>query len=157
MIDGPRIRVYRPGDEVEAARVAALCFDRFIRPFYSERGARSFAAYIHPGELARRQSIDCRTFVADLDGRIVGLIEIRGSGHISMLFVDPEFHHCGIAGRLFDRALRTALKLDPGLSEVTVFSAPGAVDVYRHWGFIPTGPETEHDGIRFIPMKLPLL
>ena len=30
-------------------------------------------------------------FVADLDGEIAGLIEMRGSGHISMLFVKPEF------------------------------------------------------------------
>ena len=55
-----------------------------------------------------------------------------------------------------ERALRTAAKLDPGLAEVTVFSAPGAVEVYRHWGFVETGPETEADGIRFFPMRLPL-
>lgn len=157
MSDGPRIRAYRPGDEVEVSRVAAICFDRFIRPYYSEPGIQAFATWIHPGSIARRQSIDCRMFVADLDGRIVGLIEMRGSGHVSMLFVDPEFHHCGIAARLFDRALRTALKLDPGLSEVTVFSSPGAIEVYRHWGFSPTGPEVERDGIRFTPMSLSLI
>lgn len=152
----PRIRPYRPGDETAVAQVAAECFDRFIRPLYSERGVRSFAAYIYPEAVAKRQSIDCRMFVADLDGEIAGLIEMRGSGHISMLFVKPEFQNCGIATRLFERALRTAAKLDPGLAEVTVFSAPGVVEVYRHWGFVETGPETEADGIRFFPMRLPL-
>jgi len=156
MSDGPRIRAYRPGDEVEVSRVAALCFERFIRPCCSAQGVQTFANWIYPGAIAKRQSIDCRMFIADLDGRIAGLIEMRGGGHISMLFVDPEFHHCGIATRLFDRALRTALKLDPGLSEVTVYSAPCAVEVYRHWGFAATGPETERDGIRFTPMSLPL-
>ena len=140
----PRIRPYRPGDETAVAQVAAECFDRFIRPLYSERGVRSFAAYIYPEAVAKRQSIDCRMFVADLDGEIAGL------------FVKPEFQNCGIATRLFERALRTAAKLDPGLAEVTVFSAPGAVEVYRHWGFVETGPETEADGIRFFPMRLPL-
>ena len=156
MSDGPRIRPYRPGDEVEVSRVAAVCFDRFIRPHCSARGVQTFADWIYPGAIAKRQSIDCRMFVADLGGEIVGLIEMRGGGHISMLFIDPEFQNCGIATRLFDRALRTALKLDPGLSEVTVFSAPGAVEVYRHWGFAATGPESERDGIRFTPMSLPL-
>lgn len=152
----PRIRAYRPGDEVAVARVAADCFDRFIRPHYSGQGVRSFAAYIYPGAIAKRQSIDCRMFIADLDGTVAGLIEMRDNRHISMLFVDPEFHGCGIATRLFERAFRIAAKLDPGLTEVTVFSAPGATEVYRHWGFVETGPETEHDGIRFLPMKLTL-
>jgi len=156
MNDGPRIRAFRPGDEVDVSRVAAVCFDRDIRPLYSERGAQSFAAYIYPEALAKRQSVDCRMFLADLDGQIVGLIEMRGANHISMLFVLPEFRNCGIASRLLDRALRIAAKLDPGLSEVTVFSAPGAVEVYRHWGFAATGPEKECDGIRFTPMTLSL-
>ena len=56
----PRIRPYRPGDETAVAQVAAECFDRFIRPLYSERGVRSFAAYIYPEAVAKRQSIDCR-------------------------------------------------------------------------------------------------
>jgi GNAT superfamily N-acetyltransferase len=136
--------------------VAAVCFDRFIRPYYSEGGVQAFAAWNYPGAIAKRQSIDCRMFIADLDGRIAGFIEMRGGGHISMLFVDPEFHNCGIATRLFERALRTAVKLNPGLSGVTVYSAPGAVEVYRHWGFAATGPETERDGIRFTPMSLSL-
>ena len=72
----PRIRPYRPGDETAVAQVAAECFDRFIRPLYSERGVRSFAAYIYPEAVAKRQSIDCRMFVADLDGEIAGLIEM---------------------------------------------------------------------------------
>lgn len=152
----PRIRPYRPGDETAVAQVASECFDRFIRPFYSEQGVRSFSAYIDPEAVARRQSIDCLMFVADLEGELVGLIEMRGFDHISMLFVKPEFQKRGIATQLFDRALRTALKLEPGLDELTVFSAPGVEQIYRHWGFVEIGPETEADGIRFLPMRLPL-
>ncbi len=150
----PRIRAYRIGDEVEVAHVAAICFERFIRPYYSEEGMRSFAAYIYPGAIAKRQSVDCRMFVADLEGEVVGVVEMRDDRHISMLFVDPEFQGCGLSTRLFEKALRIAAKLNPGLSEVTVFSAPNAVEVYRHWGFVETGPEMEHDGIRFLPMRL---
>ena len=156
MSDGLKIRPFRPGDVAAVAMVASECFDRFIRPLYSEEGVRSFAAYVYPEALAKRQSENCQMFVAELGSEIAGVIELRDFRHISMLFVTPELHNCGIATRLLERALRMAKKAVPELAEITVFSAPGAVKVYRAWGFVETAPETVAGGIRYTPMKLAL-
>ena len=150
----PTIRPFRPGDETGAAMVAAACFEDSMRPFYTEEGARNFAAYIYPEAIARRQSREHLMFVALLDGEIVGLIELEAFRHISMLFVSPEFQQCGIATRLLDRALRFAKKASPGLAEISVYSAPGAVGAYRAWGFVESAPACEASGVRYTPMNL---
>ncbi len=152
----PTIRPFRPGDETGVAMVAAACFEDSMRPFYTEEGARNFAAYIYPEAIARRQSREHLMFVALLDGEIVGLIELEAFRHISMLFVSPEFQQCGIASRLLDRALRFAKKASPGLAEITTLSSPGAVGVYRAWGFVESAPACEASGVRYTPMKLVL-
>lgn len=150
----PRIRVYRPGDEIDAAALAAVNFDCSIRDCYEPDGCALFLAYILPAEIARRQGEGCQMFLAELGGRVAGVLELREFRHISMLFVAPEFHRRGIASRLLDRALRLALRMVPELKSWTVYAAPGAVGAYRRWGFRATGPEEVRSGVRFTPMEL---
>ncbi len=147
-----QIRPYRPGDAVGAARVAVRCFETSIRPYYTPEGCQLFGAYILPDEIAKRQADDCLMVVAVSGGELVGVLELRDFAHLSMFFVDPDFQSCGIGRRLLQRAFTLLRKLHPKQRELTVFSAPGAVDVYRHLGFEVNGEEQFLSGVHYIPM-----
>ncbi len=152
----PRIRLYRPGDEAAAAQVAVAGFEQSIRQHYSAEGVAAFLAYIFPASIAERQQNGCQMAVAELDGDIVGVVELRDFEHVSMLFVLPEFQCCGIARRLLARMVSLQKKVRPEVKQLTVFAAPGAVEAYRHLGFLPDGAERAEAGIRFFPMKMEL-
>ncbi len=156
MFSEPKLRVYRPGDEADAAALAAVNFERSIRDCFTEEGCAVFLAYILPAEIAGRQRGECQMLVAEAEEGLVGVLELREFRHISMLFVAPEFHQCGIATRLLRRALTLVRRMNPELAELTVYSAPRAVEVYRKWGFCASGPEEVRSGVRFTPMALPL-
>ena len=76
---------------------------------------------------------------------------MQENSHISLLFVDWQYHRRGIARQLFAYIRNRAL--NAGCTEITVHSSPYAVPVYQKFGFIKTGPEQELNGIRYIPMK----
>ena len=144
----PKIRLYRPGDEAAVAQLAVAGFEQSIRQYYSEEGVAAFLAYIFPAAIAERQRNGCQMAVAELEGKIIGAVEL--------LFVLPEFQCCGIARRLLTRAVTLLKKARPEVKLLTVFAAPGAVEAYRHLGFLPDGAEREESGIRFFPMKMKL-
>ena len=67
-----------------------------------------------------------------------------------MLFVTLQGR--GVGKELFRRAAARCKEVHPELAEITVNSAPGAVDAYGRLGFKETGPEQVENGIRFVPM-----
>jgi len=42
-------------------------------------------------------------FVYELDNQITGFVAVESSGHVDLLYVDPEYQRRGIATKLFDR------------------------------------------------------
>ena len=84
---------------------------------------------------------------------MVGIIGVRNETHISLLFVDSEYHKRGIATKLvrsmFDQTMRKY-----GKREMTVNSSPYAVGFYHKMGFVDTNTEQLTDGIRYTPMKV---
>ncbi len=90
--------------------------------------------------------------VAELQGRIVGAIEVRNCDHISLFFIDGESQRKGIGQELWRRALDACLADRPDLARLTVHSSPNAVEAYQSLGFRAEGPEQTVNGIRFVPM-----
>jgi GNAT superfamily N-acetyltransferase len=82
----------------------------------------------------------------------VGVIASRPPCHISLLFVDKQFHRKGLAKAMFNEVLSYYLPFTE-CTEVTVNSSPYAVEAYHRMGFADTAAEQEVNGIRFVPMK----
>lgn len=84
------------------------------------------------------------------ENKPVGFIGCRNGNHISLLFVDKDYHHQGIATALLDNLLKELKKLNK--TSATVNSSPYAVGFYHAVGFISLSEAQEKDGIIFTPM-----
>lgn len=93
--------------------------------------------------------------VAEVDGRLAGVVGVRDGSHLYHLFVDQQFHGQGVGGRLWQKARAAAEAAGPPEC-FTVNSSIYGIPIYRKFGFEPEGELTEKDGVAFQPMRLSL-
>ena len=148
-----RIRPFRPADAPAVTQLTECCFENSIRPFYTETGALLFHTYVFPQQICERASQGALLLVAEEEGCIIGVAELRDGNHLSMFFTAPEFQNCGIGRKLLERLWKLAKKIDPSIRNFTAYAAPGAVEAYRHLGFEAIGPEMEESGVRYVPVS----
>ncbi len=128
-----------------AMELAWRVFQEFEAPEYAPEGVQAFRAYITDPAAVKALTV----YGAFEEARIIGVLAIRPGGtHISLFFVDPDYHRQGVG-----TALMQCFFTDSGAETVTVHSSPYAVEVYRRLGFQPTAAEQLADGIRYIPME----
>ncbi len=131
-------------------------FDRSVAPLYTKRGRRNFREYADPEATSLRIKSDHFVLLAQADGRVDGMIEMRRHRHVSLLFVEPDRQGRGLGKELLQRALEICRSAEPDLREITVNSSPNAVEVYGRMGFETTGREQTINGVRSTPMRLRL-
>lgn len=133
-----------------------LCWRTFLKyeaADYSQEGIDNFRNFITDMTLKK---MFCQgsyqMFVATYDNKLVGVVSLRNSSHISLLFVEETFHRKGIGTDLLNH-LFYYLASEMNIDKITVNAAPYAVDFYHKIGFTDQGPETTSDGIRYTPME----
>ncbi|MCD7724070.1 MAG: GNAT family N-acetyltransferase [Clostridiales bacterium] len=137
----------------DAMSLAWKTFLRFEADVYSPEGVRHFQDFITDTTLHRMFIMGAyQMFVALYENRIVGMITLRNSTHISLLFVDERYHRKGI-GRALIEYLNNYLLTEVGAAHVTVNASPYGVGFYHKLGFQDLRPEEEKDGIIYTPMK----
>jgi GNAT superfamily N-acetyltransferase len=150
-------RAMKAGEERDVCRLVARVFADFVAVLYTPQGVREFLTYAADfDQLRERLQANHFVLVAETQGRIVGAIEMRNCDHISLFFVDGELQRNGIGKQLWRRALITCLSNRAEVPKITVHSSPNAVEAYQKLGFQVEGPEQTENGIRFIPMALPV-
>ena len=154
--NGAVYRAVRPGEETAVSNLVARSFNEFIAPGFSEEGIDEFFKYANPRSLAKRSGHSHFVLVAEADGEIAGMIEVRELKHISMLFVDKAHHRKGIGKELFRLALERIISEGSPPKSVTVHSSRFAVPFYESLGFTKTSEEKIIYGVIHIPMALPL-
>lgn len=145
--------------DLEAAvELANAVFHEFIADGYTAEGRQTFTDYLDYklAEMAEDLASGHKKLWGFYeDQRILGVIGTRDEVHVSLMFVDKNHHHQGIARALFDTVLADLKSQQPGKPVVmTVNSSPYAVAVYQRFGFEATAAEQVNKGIRFVPMKL---
>ncbi len=155
MIEIKQYRKIKQEELPETLNLVRKVFDEFEAPYYSEEGVTSFYKFIDINNMSEQYSngslyfYGC--FVNDI---IVGMIAIKDFIHISLLFVDKQYHKQGIARNLFDHMIQICKGKNPSLKMITVNSSSYAVEVYHKFGFSDVSSEQVMDGIRFVPMEL---
>ncbi len=120
---------------------------------YTLEGIRNFFDFITDDKLYQMFLRGDYLMAVALDGgRIIGAASLRNRNHLSLLFVDEEYHRKGI-GRKLMQFLCDYLKRDAGERYMSLKAAPYAVDFYRRLGFRAVSPEEEYSGIRVTSME----
>lgn len=137
----------------DAMALAWKTFMQFEADGYTTEGIKNFENFITDTTLYRMFVMGAyQMFVALDHNRIIGMITLRDSSHISLLFVDEKYHRQGV-GRALIEYLREYLLSEAGVSRVTVNAAPYAAPFYHKLGFRDLRPEEEKDGIKYTPME----
>ena len=153
MNDNILIRTINENEWEEAMNLAWDTFILYEAPEYTKEGITSFRNFVRD-PILKTLFIEGKynVLAAFNNNIIVGIIGVRNETHISLVFVDSEYHKKGIARRLVEKTFeRTYEKY--GKREMTVNSSPYAVGFYHKMGFVDTDIEQTTDGIRYTPMK----
>lgn len=139
-----------------AMKLAWDTFVRFDAPDYSQEGITNFRNFVND-DMLRKMFVagHYQLFVAHEGPRLVGMLTLREKKHISLLFVDADYHGYGIGSALIKFVSKYAVE-EEGVDRLTVNSSPYAVSFYHNRGFKDTGTETIADGITFTPMEIRL-
>ena len=166
-----RIRMAYEDDWQDAIGLAWRTFLEFEAGEYPEEGVKNFRDFVtdptlyrlfRKGEYQMFCAFDTaiyREIPSREEGRTVlrermaGMLTLRNTSHISLLFVDKEYHRRGIGSELVNSA-REYLLGELGCDRMTVNAAPYGIPFYRHMGFRELDAEQKKDGIIYTPMML---
>ncbi len=151
-IDMVTVRSIVDGEWENAMGLAWKTFLKFEAPEYSQEGIDNFQDFI-TDQMLRRMFLlgEYRVYGAFYRGELIGIVSLRNKEHISLLFVDENFHRCGVATKLMEQM--KSLEKELGGYRLTVNASPYAVGFYHKTGFVDTDIEQTKDGIRFTPMS----
>ena len=150
--DRARIRLMSEGEEHEVCALVARVFDAYVAKDFSTDGVEEFYRYAEPGAMAERSRKGDKVLLAEENGHILGMLELKGTNHIAMLFVDDQGR--GLGRALVERALQLCRKEAKGLEQVSVHASLYAVPIYSKLGFEAEGPERTENGITYVPMVI---
>lgn len=148
-----QIRKARPGDWEPSMELAFRVFLKYEAMEYGPEGIRSFAEFVTDETLKQLfLQGNYLLFVAVEGEKIIGLISLRSGNHISLLFVDEEYHRRGVGTALI-KYLQSYMLFHTKQQKMTVNAAPYGIPFYHKIGFRDTGMETKKDGIIYTPME----
>ena len=120
---------------------------------YTEEGIRNFFEFITDDALyVSFLKGDYQMMVALDNDRVIGAASVRSCNHLSLLFVDEEYHYRGVGRTLMNR-MCDYLKKEAGEKYMSLNAAPYAVNFYRKLGFRAVRPEGVYSGIRVTSME----
>ncbi|MDE6065131.1 MAG: GNAT family N-acetyltransferase [Lachnospiraceae bacterium] len=131
-------------------------FQQFVAPDYTDEGVYHFYKEFITGQNFRDKFLDNRQMMYGSfdDDRLIGVLSISNSNHISCLFVDGNYHRKGVATKLL---LKVTAKLkQQGAKKIKLNATPYAIPFYHAIGFADIGTENVYHGIRYTPMELSL-
>ena len=147
------IRWARRDDWKPAMMMIWKTFMKFEAKDYSSEGIHNFFKFITDDDLYRAfLDGNYQLLLATDNNRIVGAASVRNRNHLSLLFVDEEYHHRGI-GRTLMNNLCSYLEFEEGERFMSLKAAPYAVGFYEKLGFKIVKPEEVYSGIRVTPME----
>lgn len=150
-------RYMRQGEEPLVSELALNSFNEFISYEFSDEGIYEIRKFFSPESIKKRSEENHFVLVSENSTSIIGMLEMKEYRHLSMLFIDKEFHRNGIARELLNKSIEIAQSKNPRLREITVNSSRYAEPVYQRMGFVRTQRMQIEKGIKFIPMALKLI
>ena len=147
------IRDMEPGEAHAVSKLITEVFDRFVAPDLEPEGIDEFLGHASAAAMQVHLLNGHFILVAEVDGELVGVANVREHRHLCLFFVKTALHGKGVGKRLLQAALDRCLLKHPDLPCLTVNSSLWAVPVYKKLGFVQAEEEQLKNGIRFVPMR----
>ena len=122
-------------------------FLEYEAPNYTEEGIEEFRRSINDQEWVSKKKF----YGYYQDNKLIGVIATNTINHISLLFVDGNYHKHGIG-----RDLYNYIKKFNNTGYFNVNSSIYGHEFYKRIGFVDLKEEQCVHGIRFYPMKIDL-
>lgn len=140
------------GQEQIVSNLIWTVFNKYEAPDYPPEGIKTFKNFIAPNNIKHLAEEGNRIYCCFNQDRLVGVLALRSPSHISLLFVDEEYHRQGIARTLLSKSLEAIAVSNPEAEKITVNSSPFAEGIYARMGFTAADGIKQQDGIIFVPM-----
>ena len=128
-------------------------FSEFVAPDYIQQGIDNFKKYIDHNNMVDNVEHGKVHFLGYYyEKQLVGVLAFENRPHISLLYVDKDYHKQGI-GRVLIAEFKKYCKQQFTSSIITLNASPYAHDFYKKLGFYDTSTEQTINGIRFYPME----
>jgi len=126
-------------------------FLRSVADTLSQEGISTFSNIAATNAFLDRMKGDNLMLVAENNGKIEGVIELKEGRHVAMLFISIERQKKGIGRKLLSSALNHAK-----VETVTVSASLSSVPAYEKYGFECKGKVGESAGLVYQPMEIKL-
>ena len=151
----PRLKI-RLANEDDARAIGVLvrrCVRQDVLPDQTARAGAHLLAVMTARAERERIRDGKRYHVAEIGGRLVGVVATRDEHHVFRLFVSRRFRRHGIARALLGRALADCRRR-AGTRKFTLNASAFAVPAYRQLGFVAAGRKGARGpgGVVVVPM-----
>ncbi|HUH83731.1 MAG TPA: GNAT family N-acetyltransferase [Stellaceae bacterium] len=136
------LRPYCPSDVDALIALFRDSVRRVAARDYSPEQLRAWAPDAIDRERWARRCAEHRTWVAEMDERPVGFIELEADGHIDMLYVDADHQREGIARALLETV--EAAAREAGLARLFAEASLTAGGFFERQGFYVIATQTVH-------------
>jgi len=146
--------IIRKMEEKDLKAVSAICMDSFLQSVagtLSDEGISTFSNISECNAFLDRMKGDNLMLVAEDEGKVVGVIELKEGRHVAMLFIRPECQKSGIGRKLLSSVLNHVK-----VETVTVSASLSSVPAYEKYGFECSGEVGESAGLVYQPMEIKL-
>ena len=123
---------------------------------FAPQGRAAFQRYAAAESIEGRGSLGYSHELVYVCDVLAGMIELKGSDRVSMLYIHPDYANKGLGSRLIARAACRCGEMAPKNRHLTVYATDNSVNFYERVGFARSGPRKENGGIFSTPYKLAL-
>ncbi|MBQ4879612.1 GNAT family N-acetyltransferase [Pseudoalteromonas luteoviolacea] len=146
-----QIRALKNGDLQSISKLVADVSNMDILPHFCRQGQDEFISRVIPDLEATMNPALFKSIVATELGQIIGFGAIREKNYITHVFVSKNAQGKGVG-----KALVSNLVSFADGKQMSLRASINARSFYEGLGFSATEPEGRFNGIRFIPMSMPL-
>jgi ribosomal protein S18 acetylase RimI-like enzyme len=148
-----KIEELADSDTNEAWNLVQEVYNSFVAPDYSEEGNLKYYELINLEYIKNWKKENRICLVAKLGLKMIGIIAIRDTFHITIFFVDKDYQKQGVGKELLTSAINKCKAINNNLKLFEVHSSPYAVKIYEKLGFNKRSEEQIQFGIRYTPME----
>ena len=128
------IRPYQSGDHTAIAETFTRAIHETASAYYTPEQCEAWSARKPNPEHWRKRCEEKQPFIAEVNGRLAGFLELDPDGHIDCAYTHPDFQRQGVMGALVEHAIRVCGERD--IKRMHVEASIPAMPMFRKHGFV---------------------